>query len=135
METVVGQCRQKVCPVYKSGDLTTAQIAFPYGIVFDKKGSMYISAGIQRILKVENNKLTEVAGAEKIGTPCVSTVSGTYGGYKDGPAKTALFYNPGSMVMDSKENIYILEIANGAVRKLTKSGMVSTVARLNTATK
>jgi hypothetical protein len=130
METVVGQCKQKVCPVYKAGDLKTAQIAFPSGIVFDKKGTMYISADIQRILKVENNKLIEVAGVEKIGPPCYNTVSGTYGGYRDGKANKALFNNPGIMVMDSKENIYILEKANGAVRKLTKNGMVSTVARM-----
>lgn len=132
METVVGQCKKKVCPVYKAGDLKTAQIAFPSAIVFDKKGTMYISADIQRILKVENNKLMEVAGAEKIGPPCYNTVTGTFGGYKDGAAKAALFNGPGIMVMDSKENIYILEVANGAVRKLTKNGMVSTVARLKT---
>jgi hypothetical protein len=130
LESMAGQCKGGVCPVFKPGPLATAQIAFPSGITFNKKGVMYISALINRILKIENNQLQEVAGGEKIDKPCFNTVSGTFGGYRDGKATTALFQNPGTIVFDSKENLFILETANGAIRKLSPDGWVSTVARL-----
>jgi hypothetical protein len=85
---------------------------------------------MNRIIKVANNKVTTVAGNSLI-QPCGSNMAGrSKEGYKDGNAATALFNFPEKvrLAIDSKDNIYILDLGNNAIRKLTPEGMVSTVA-------
>jgi hypothetical protein len=46
----------------------------------------------------------------------------------DGPAALALFAQPAAVVVDSGANVFIADRANNSIRKLTPSGVVSTVA-------
>jgi hypothetical protein len=51
-------------------------------------------------------------------------------GTNDGVGDTARFAYPHGLAVDAADNIYVTEIANEAVRKITPDGMVSTVAHL-----
>jgi hypothetical protein len=85
---------------------------------------------MNRIIKVADGKVTTVAGSSLI-QPCGSNIGGrSKEGYKDGPALSALFNFPEKvrLAIDSKDNIYILDLGNNAVRKLSPNGIVSTVA-------
>jgi hypothetical protein len=133
MVTVVaGQCgKRDFCPVYTPGDVRTAELVQPGDMVFNKKGELlFADERMNRIIKVADGKVTTVAGSSLI-QPCGSNIGGrSKEGYKDGPALSALFNFPEKvrLAIDSKDNIYILDLGNNAVRKLSPNGIVSTVA-------
>lgn len=59
----------------------------------------------------------------------VSTYAGTgTAGYQDTIASLARFLRPNSMVIDKRGNMYVCDDGNGAIRKITPAGMVSTFA-------
>lgn len=129
---VAGQCgKRDYCPVYTQGDVKTAELVQPGPIVFNKKGELFFAdIRMNRIIKVANNKVTTVAGSSVI-QPCGSNIAGrSKEGYKDGKALTALFNFPElvQLAIDSKDNIYILDGGNHAIRKLSADGNVTTVA-------
>jgi hypothetical protein len=133
MVTVVaGQCgKRDFCPVYTPGDVSKAELVQPGDMVFNKKGELFFAdERMNRIIKVADGKVTTVAGSSFI-QPCGSNMGGrSKEGYKDGPALAALFNFPEKvrLAIDSKDNIYILDLGNNAVRKFSPNGMVSTVA-------
>lgn len=51
--------------------------------------------------------------------------SGFYG-YYDGVGARTMFYNPGYVVADADGNVYVLDIANDLIRKITPDGVVTT---------
>ena len=58
----------------------------------------------------------------------VTTQSSTTPGYQDGPLSTAMFAYPASITSDGLGNLLIADTGNSSIRKLTSSGMVSTIA-------
>ena len=132
LTVVAGQCgKRDFCPVYTPGDVRTAELVQPGAMVFNKKGELlFADERMNRIIKVADGKVTTVAGNSLI-QPCGSNMGGrSKEGYKDGSALAALFNFPEKvrLAIDSKDNIYILDLGNNAVRKLSPGGMVSTVA-------
>jgi hypothetical protein len=57
-------------------------------------------------------------------------LGGTFGtdGYIDGPAEVSLFSNPKGVIVDSLGNVFVADTGNNVVRKITPSGIVSTLA-------
>ena len=77
---------------------------------------LYISdSGLNQILKVSNGIVTTFAGS---GIP----------GFADGPAGSNALNSPQGIVLDSSGNLYIADKGNGRIRKVTPSGMMTTVA-------
>ena len=97
---------------------TSVRLNSPSGLAADSKGNLYIAdSGNHRILK---------AGADGM----ISTVAGTgLSGYRGdgGPATRAYFIaGPITVAMDGGDNIYIADFCR--VRKITRAGMITTVA-------
>jgi hypothetical protein len=133
VNVVAGQCgKRDMCPVYSQGDINKAELVQPGPIVFNQKGELFFAdIRMNRIIKVADKKVTTVAGSSLI-QPCGSNIAGrSKEGYKDGKAGIALFNFPEKvqLAIDSKDNIYILDGGNNAVRKLTPAGIVTTVAK------
>jgi sugar lactone lactonase YvrE len=105
-----------------NGPANTATFNGPLGVAVDAAGSVYVAdSGNHKIRKIYTDPVTQalmvrdVAGAL---TP----------GYQDGAAANAKFDYPVSMTLDAVGNIYLIDVYNQAIRKITPQGVVSTLA-------
>jgi sugar lactone lactonase YvrE len=102
---------------FTDGTGTNAYFNGPQGISIDASGNLYIADSFNSAIR----KVTP-AGV-------VTTVSGTGAiGYLDGPVATAKFYAPQSLVADASGNIYVADLGNNMIRKISPAGVVSTFA-------
>lgn len=62
------------------------------------------------------------------GTPSLIAGSANQSGFADNRGSGARFNAPGALVVDAVGNIYVADVQNSAVRKITPAGVVSTVA-------
>ncbi|RAK70036.1 NHL repeat-containing protein [Hymenobacter edaphi] len=102
---------------YADGAGSTAQFAGPEGLAVDAQGTVYVAdfAGY-RIRKITPE-----------GT--VSTLAGTgQRGSNDGAGSTAQFAGPTGITLDAQGNLYVADIGNHCIRKVTPAGDVSTLA-------
>jgi len=100
------------------GLASAAQLDGPWGAAFDASGNLYISDWNSRIRKITpDGMITTVAGTGVIG----------YSG-DGGQATSAEFNFPGGLKFDAAGNLYIADFGNDRVRKVTPSGIVTTVA-------
>jgi hypothetical protein len=128
ISVIAGQCGKRVYnPVYKEGDVKTAELMTPLYIVPGKNGDYYFSdRRLHRIIKIANGKVSTVAGNGLIDTQHSNILGYATEGYSDGKAKQALFNFPEGIAFDSYGNLFIVDQGNQCVRKLSAAGMVST---------
>ncbi len=107
---------------YVDGTAAAAEFNAPTGGAVDGQGNVYVTdQGNERIRKITPD-----------GT--VSTLAGNgvnnlgHGGFADGPAASAEFSSPSSLVLDGKGNIYVADEGNNCIREITAAGMVTTIA-------
>jgi len=96
---------------------TAAKINSANGMAFGPDGYLYFS-------DESNNKIKKVSPAGE-----VTDFAGSGNlDYVDGPGNTAAFASPHGVAFDSSGNLYVADFENYAVRKITSSGVVSTLA-------
>ncbi|MEM7017264.1 MAG: SMP-30/gluconolactonase/LRE family protein [Pseudomonadota bacterium] len=93
-------------------------LSSPYGIAIDDMGTVYISdSGNHRILKIENNLVSIVAG------------NGVRGdGGDGGPAIEAGLSAPSGLALDAEGNLYIADWSNQKIRRVDSNGIITTIA-------
>ncbi len=105
----------------KTGDggaATSATLFGPTSLAIDSKGSWYISDQFNNVIRsVVNGTINEFAGTGAAG------FTGD-----NGPALNAELNIPDSVAFDSKGNLYISDVNNGAIRVVSTTGVISTVA-------
>jgi len=102
------------------GQATLAHLAYPSGVAFDGDHLLYIS-------DTGNNAIRRV----DLTTGIITTVAGTgTAGYAgDGGAATSALLNyPWGIALGGDGSLYIADLSNNCVRKLTTAGTISTVA-------
>src|ERR1035441_8870426 len=102
------------------GPATKALLTNPTGIAVDKSGNLYIvDRGNQRIRMVtaSSGTISTIAGSSTIG------LSGD-----GGPAAKATFTLPTGIAIDATGNLYIADENNRAIRRISTSGIITTVA-------
>ena len=101
------------------GPATAAMLNTPYDLAFDASGNLYIGdLGKFRIRKVTSQGvITTVAG------------TGTRGFSGDGgPATAAQLGNISGLAVDASGNLYIGDLINYRIRKVTTQGVITTAA-------
>jgi DNA-binding beta-propeller fold protein YncE len=89
----------------------------PFGVAVAIDGSVFVTdAG-------ESNRIRKI-------TPegAVTTFAGGTEGYADGAGTSAAFNTPSGIALDSSSNLYVADTSNNRIRKITREGVVSTIA-------
>lgn len=100
-----------------NGDGTIATFNNPQGIAVDNSGKIYVSDSF-------NSRLRTITGT---GTTADLAGNGTLG-YHDDNAPDAEFYGPRGLAVDGLGNVYVADLGNNVIRKITPGGVVSTFA-------
>ena len=88
------------------------------GLAVDNAGTVYVADTLNCIIRKVSRDGT------------VSTLAGSAGrsGHADGNGKLARFFRPEGVAVDSSGTVYIADTFNHAIRKITLTGEVSTIA-------
>jgi sugar lactone lactonase YvrE len=107
------------------GAPTSAKLNQPYGVAVDSAGNIFIADFSNNVIrKVTSTKITTVAGQGP-----------TLGGYSgdNGPATAAKLNQPSGVAVDTSGNLYIADMGNNVIRKVSTGGTIKTVAGNGTA--
>ncbi|HVM88850.1 MAG TPA: hypothetical protein VMT76_11745 [Puia sp.] len=123
-----GLCgKRKTSPIYKEGDIATAEFMEPWYIILGKNNEIFFTdIRLNRIIKIADKKVSTVAGNSKIDMQHSNIQGYSEAGYADGPAKKALFNEPMGILFDKSGNLLIADGMNHCIRKLSTDGTVST---------
>ena len=101
------------------GPANLARLAEPYGVAIDSAGNIYVA-------DTRNSRIRKVSAA----TGLISTYAGAgVAGFSGdgGPATAAMLNEPAGVTVDAAGNLFIADTKNNRIRKITASGIISTV--------
>ncbi len=102
---------------FADGAGSLARFRSPTGVSVDGVGNVYVA-------DQDNHRIRKVTSSG-----VVSTIAGNgYSGYADGIGSVAQFYSPTGIAVDGEGNVYVADQGNHRIRKITTSGVVSTLA-------
>ncbi|MFZ4106164.1 T9SS type A sorting domain-containing protein [Flavobacterium sp.] len=108
----------KIRKITPSGVVTTfaTGIIFPLGVAVDVSGNVYVTSNGSQIMKINpSGVISNFAGS-------------TQTGYLDGTGTSAQFKGPRGITVDALGNVYVADQLNHRIRKITSSGVVTTLA-------
>jgi uncharacterized repeat protein (TIGR02543 family) len=103
-----------------TGTVATAAFSGPTGIAIDAFGNIYVAdTGNQVVRQLSTAGLTSV----------IAGTAGKKGSFGDGrQATTCELNNPGALLFDTAGNLYIADIGNDRVRRITSNGVIANYA-------
>ncbi|MGM9428263.1 hypothetical protein [Hydrogenophaga sp. MI9] len=109
---------------YVNGVASAARFQKIAGIAIDSNGNIFVSeSGNNAIRKITPTGIVSTfAGADS------SVLAYNRSGFSDGQGTTARFNDPGQIAIDSGNNIYVADELNHRIRKITPTGLVTTLA-------
>ncbi len=111
------------------GPATSARLSGALSVAADDAGNFFIAeAGDGRIRRVSTGGMISTVAGNGTGVLGVSYFSGD-----GGPAPSAELNHPSSVAVDGSGNLFIADSGNNRIRKVTASGIISTVAGNGTA--
>ena len=98
----------------------SARFVNPWGVAVDAGGNLYVA-------DTDNHTIRKIAPGG-----VVTTLAGKAGvsGSIDGTGTNALFYQPQGVAVDGSTNLYVADTGNYTIRKITPTGVVTTLAGL-----
>ncbi len=115
------QGQTSVAPNGDGGPATLARLGAANVVFVDTPGNLYIT-------DMEEQSIRKVIAV----TGMIDTVAGGAPGNSGdgGPAKSAQFQTPADVVVDAGGNIYVADMNNSRIRKVTPDGIIVTALRL-----
>lgn len=101
----------------KDGIGKDSSFKYPQGIAVDVSGNIIVA-------DTWNNKIRKISPLGIVSTFAGSGLEGSI----DGKGTQATFNNPTGVCLDSSGNVYVADSFNHKIRKITPSGIVSTIA-------
>src|SRR3569833_1801609 len=103
---------------FADGTGADARFSSPSGVTADIAFNIYVA-------DTGNNVIRKITS-----TGAVATLAGTAGveGRTDGTGSAASFNQPTAVATDNAGNVYVADVGNGAIRKITQTGNVTTLA-------
>ena len=95
-----------------------ARFSYPVGLAVDAAGTVYVGDQTNHVIRkiTRDNRVSTLAGLAM------------RAGAADGQGTSARFNNPMGVAVDAAGNVYVADRGNHAIRKITPSGAVSTLA-------
>ncbi|MCB2408790.1 NHL repeat-containing protein [Hymenobacter lucidus] len=111
---------------YVDGTGSAVRFASPQGLAADAQGNVYVADS-------DNHRIRRVSAAGVVSTLAGSGATGSQnggrnGGYTDGPVAQAMFSQPHDVALDAQGTLYVADMGNYLVRKISPAGIVSTLA-------
>jgi sugar lactone lactonase YvrE len=105
-----------------SADGTGSAASFndPYGVAVDSSSNVYVG-------DYGNNEIRKVTSAGVV-TTLAGAPGPTNSGSADGTGASAQFTGPAGVAVDSSGNVYVADTGNNEIRKVTSTGVVTTLA-------
>ncbi|MEI7732004.1 MAG: immunoglobulin domain-containing protein, partial [Verrucomicrobiota bacterium] len=105
-------------PAAVDGTGSAARFNNPWGATVDRDGNIYIA-------DESNHTIRKISTAG-----AVTTLAGSAGssGSADGNGSAARFYHPSGVAVDGSGNIYVADTYNNTIRKVSPTGVVTTLA-------
>jgi gliding motility-associated-like protein len=99
------------------GPALSATFNGPTSVAFDSGGNMFIA-------DYQGETIRKITPAGIVSTFAGSGILG----YTDGVGTAAVFNQPYGIAIDKNDNIYVAEVGNHTIRKITPAGVVTTLA-------
>src|SRR5205823_1449369 len=97
-----------------------ARFDYPSGVATDSSGNVYVA-------DIRNHTIRKITPAGVVTT--LAGLAGSYGS-ADGTGGAARFSCPSGVATDSSGNVYVADLNNPTIRKITPAGVVTTLAGL-----
>jgi Bacterial Ig-like domain/Secretion system C-terminal sorting domain/NHL repeat len=105
---------------FADGAGTGAQFNNPYGVAVDGSGTVYVA-------DYNNDRIRKITPSGE-----VSTLAGSTRGFLDDTGTAAQFSAPTGIAVDGSGTVYMSDQFNNRIRKITSTGVVSTLAGFGT---
>ena len=99
------------------GTGTAASFMFPSGVTVDASGNVYVADTL-------NHKIRKISPGGVVGTLAGSGTQGS----TDGTGTAASFNQPKGVAVDASGNVYVADTQNSKIRKISSSGVVTSLA-------
>jgi sugar lactone lactonase YvrE len=103
---------------FQDGPGNTAQFTFVKGIAIDGNGNLYVA-------DESNHRIRKITPAGEVST---LAGNGTEGSADNAVGTSATFRYPTGVAVDGSGNVYVADKDNNRIRKITSSGVVTTLA-------
>ncbi|MGI8779305.1 MAG: PKD domain-containing protein [Solirubrobacteraceae bacterium] len=103
----------------EGGQATSARLAGPFGVAVDAAGNVYVADRF-------NHRVRRITPGGIIASVAGTGVAGYSG--DGGLASLAQLNNPFDVTVDASGNVFVADILNHRVRKISRTGVITTVA-------
>jgi DNA-binding beta-propeller fold protein YncE len=118
VSTIAGRMDAGYAAGYADGPASEARFQTPYGVAVDEAGNVYVAD--------TGNHCIRVIAPDGAASLTVTTLAGAKEpGYVDGPGSEARFNFPRGIATDAEGNLYVADMANHRIRKITPEGAAS----------